>query len=153
MLAPAVLFWQVILAVHIAAVLITFGVLFAYPVISLLAAKLDPPAMSGYYRIRALLGQRLVSPGLLLVLAAGIYLASKLHQWHFFYVQWGVAVVVVIGAIGGAFLTPREKKLAELAARDVGGAEYRALARRVVLVDSFVLVLILATVYLMTIQS
>ena len=153
MLAPAVLFWQVVLAVHIAAVVITFGVMFTFPVIYLFAAKLDPRGMSWYYRMRVLIGQRLISPGLLLVLVAGIYLASHLHQWSRFYVQWGLAVVVVIGAIGGAFLTPREKKLAELADRDVGGAESQALARRVVLVDSLLLVLILITIYLMTING
>jgi hypothetical protein len=162
MLVTAVFFWQVVLAVHIAAVLITFGVMFAYPVIYLFGAQLDPRAMPWYYRTRALLGQRLISPGLVLVLAAGIYLASKLHEWSFFFTQWGLAMVVIIGAIGGAFLTPREKKLAELAERDVaaasGGtvswsAEYKTLSKRVVIVDSFVLVLILATVYLMTIQT
>ena len=158
----AVLFWQVVLAVHIAAVVITFGVMFAYPVISLFAVQLDPRAMPWYHRMRVLLGQRLISPGLVLVLAAGIYLASDLHQWKLFYVQWGIAIVVIVGGIVGAFLTPRERKLAELAEREVAAsgsgtvtwsAEYEALSKRVMMVDSFVLVLILVTVYVMTIQS
>jgi hypothetical protein len=162
MLASAVAFSDVILAVHISAVMLTFGVIFAYPVIYLLAARLGPASMPAYYRIRALLGQRLTAPGLLLVLAAGIYLASDLHQWKHFYTQWGIAVVIVIGGIGGAFLTPREKQLAALAERDVaaagGGtvtwsAEYTALSRRVVAVDVLVLVLVLATVYLMSVQA
>jgi hypothetical protein len=162
MFVTAVVFSDVILAVHIAAVVLTFGVIFAYPVIYLAAGQLDARAMPWYYRIRVLLGRRLISPGLLLVLAAGIYLAAHLHQWKHFYTQWGVAVVVVIGGIGGAFLTPREKKLAELAERDVaavgGGAvtwsaEYRALSRLVAIVDALLLVLILATVYVMTVHA
>jgi hypothetical protein len=153
MLVTAVAFWEVILAVHIAAVIITFGVIFAYPVIYLAASQLGPQAMPVYYRMRALLSRRLISPGLVLVLAAGIYLASCLHQWKLFYVQWGVAVVVVIGGVEGGFLRSREKKLAELAERDLSGAEYQALSRRVVVADALLLILILATVYLMTVQA
>lgn len=162
MLLPAVAFSDVILAVHIAGVLIAFGVMFAYPIIYLFAAKRDPRAMPWYYRTRVLLSQRLISPGLVIVLAAGIYLASDLHQWKSFFVQWGLAVVVVLGGIGGAFMTPRERKLAELAERDVAAAgagtvswspEYQALSRRVEQVDAFVLVLILITVYVMAVRA
>jgi uncharacterized membrane protein len=153
MLLTAVAFSDVVLAVHIAAVIITFGVIFAYPVIYLAAAQLGPQATAVYYRMRVLLGRRLISPGLVLVLVAGIYLASHEHQWKLFYVQWGLAMVVIIGGVVGAFLTPRAKKLAELAERDVSGAEYRSLSRQVVTVDALVLVLVLATVYLMTVHA
>ncbi|HWF73286.1 MAG TPA: hypothetical protein VG186_08075 [Solirubrobacteraceae bacterium] len=153
MLVTAVALSDVILAVHIAAVLITFGVIFSYPVIYLASGQLGPQTMAGYYRIRALLGRRLISPGLALVLAAGIYLASDLHQWKHFYTQWGIVVVVVIGAITGAFSSPRERRLAELAERESSGAEYQALAKRVAIVDLLLLVLVLATVYVMTVHA
>jgi hypothetical protein len=42
MIAPAVAFWQVILAVHIAAVVVAFGVVFAYPLFS--PASTSPPS-------------------------------------------------------------------------------------------------------------
>ena len=80
-------------------------------------------------------------PFLGLALLAGIYLASKLHAWSDFYVQWGLGVIIVLGALGGAFFAPRERKLAELAERDVAAAgdgevtfseEYQALRRQVV---------------------
>jgi hypothetical protein len=162
MLVTAVLFWQVVLAVHIAAVIITFGVIFAYPVIYLFAAKLDPRAMPWYYRMRVLLSRRLISPGLVLVLVAGIYLASKLHQWRFNYARWGLAVIVIIGGLEGAVLARNEKKLAALAEQDIAVAgpgsvtwsgEYQALSRRVVTVDALILVLVLITVYVMTIHG
>jgi hypothetical protein len=162
MLVTGVFFWQVILAVHIVAVVMTFGVVFVYPMVHLFAARLDPRAMPWYWRTRGLLGQRLISPGLVLVLVAGIYLASDLHQWGSFYVQWGFGVVVIIGGISGAFYARSERKLAGLAERDVGtagtgevrwSADYEALSKRVAMVDALLLVLILATIYLMTVQA
>jgi hypothetical protein len=105
----AVVFWQVILALHIAAVMIAFGVTFAYPLFVVAGARIDPRAMPWFHRVQVVIGRRLISPGLAVVLLAGIYLASKLHQWHAFYVQWGLAVVVVLGAIEGAIMIPRER--------------------------------------------
>ncbi len=162
MLVSAVAFWQVVLAIHIAAVVVAFGVTFAYPLIDVFATRMDPRSLPWYYRTRRLVGQRLITPGLAVVLIAGIYLASKLHQWHAFYVQWGLGVAIVIGAMGGVFFAPHEKKLAELAERDLAAArggevtwspEYNAVNRRVAIVGSVVNVLILVTIYLMSVQA
>jgi hypothetical protein len=162
MLVTAVAFWQVVLAIHIVAVVAALGVTFAYPLIGAVAANMDPRAMPWYHRTQRLIGQRLISPGLAVVLVAGIYLASKLHQWHAFYVQWGVGIVIVLGAASGAFFAPSERKLAELAERDIKAAgdgevtlspEYKALERRVAIVGVIANVLIAVTVYVMTVRS
>jgi hypothetical protein len=162
MLVQAVAFQQIVLAIHIAAVVVGFGITFAYPIIFAAGARLDPRAVPSFHRVQGILGQRLISPGLLVVLIAGIYLASKEHQWHAFYVQWGLAAAVVIGAVGGMFFDPNEKKLAELAERDVAAAgdgtvtwssEYQALFSRVRIVGAGVSLLVLVTVYLMTVHS
>jgi hypothetical protein len=161
-LVVGVAFYQVILAVHIMAVVVTFGVIFAYPLIQLVGYRLDPRALPWYHQVQRLIGQRLISPGLLVVLLAGIYLASKLHQWSYFYVQWGLAIVVIIGALGGLFFSPNEKRMAELAERDLatagGGAvvwseEYLAVRRRHVAVATGVAILVLVTIYLMTVRT
>ena len=158
----AVVFWQVILALHIAAVMIAFGVTFAYPLFVVAGARIDPRAMPWFHRVQVVIGRRLISPGLAVVLLAGIYLASKLHQWHAFYVQWGLAVVVVLGAIEGAIMIPRERKLAELAERDIAASgsgevawspEYASLLTRVRIAGTVVSLLVLITVYLMTVQA
>jgi hypothetical protein len=162
MLISAVVFWQVVLALHIVVVLMAFGVTFAYPLFVVAGARMDPRAMPWFHRVQVLIGQRLVNPGLLVVLLAGIYLASKLHQWHAFYVQWGLAVVIVIGAVQGAFVIPRERRLAALAERDVtasgSGAvtwsgEYEALMKRVRVAGTLISLLVVITVYLMTVQA
>jgi hypothetical protein len=118
--APAVSFYQVVLAVHIAAVVVAFGVTFAYPIIFAVVAKADPRALPALHRAELAVGQRLITPGLGIVVVAGIYLASKLHVWSAFYVQWGLGAAIVLGALGGMFFTPTAKRLIELAERDEG---------------------------------
>ena len=162
MLAPAVMFWQVILALHIVAVVVAFGVTFAYPVIFTVGARMDPRAMPWFHRMQVQIGRRLVNPGLLVVVLAGIYLASKLHQWSSFYVQWGIGVALVLGGLEGAFMMPRSRRLAELAEADVeragGGevtwsAEYEKLGRQAGIVGALMGLLVIITIYLMTVQA
>jgi hypothetical protein len=161
-LVTAVAFWQVVLALHIVAVVVAFGVSFAYPLIATIGARMDPRAMPWFHRMQQTIGRRLINPGLGVVLLAGIYLASKLHQWHAFYVQWGLGVSIVLGALEGAFMARQEGKLAELAERDIAASgdeavkwstEYEALFKRVGAVGSVMSLLVVITIYLMTVQT
>jgi hypothetical protein len=166
MLIPAVTFYTFVLAVHIAAVVIAFGVTFAYPVMYAVGIRAEPRSMPGLHRIQDSVGKFVISPFLGLALLAGIYLASKLHTWSDFYVQWGLGVIIVIGALGGAFFAPRERRLAQLAERDIAaadqaspggqvvlGTEYRALRQQLFFVNVGVSVLILLTIFFMTAQT
>jgi hypothetical protein len=159
---PAVTFYTFALAVHIAAVVIAFGVTFAYPVMYAVGIRSEARSMPGVHRIQDAVGKRVISPFLGLALLAGIYLASKLEVWSHFYVQWGFAVIVLLGALGGAYFAPRERRLAELAERDVAAAgtgevtfsdEYKALRQQVFTVNLGANVLILLTIYFMTAQT
>jgi hypothetical protein len=167
MLTPAVTFYTFVLAVHIAAIVIAFGVTFAYPVMYAVGIRSESRSMPGFHRIQDSVGKFVISPFLGLALLAGIYLASKLHVWSDFYVQWGLVVIVVIGALGGVFFAPRERRLAELAERDMAvadqaapgepnvvfSAEYKALRQQVLSVGLLTNVLILLTIYFMTAQT
>lgn len=155
----ALLLYEVVLALHIAAVVVAFGVTFAYPVIFTVISRQDPRAMAALHRAELAVGQRLIQPGLVVVLAAGIYLASKLEVWSSFYIQWGMGAVIVLGGLGGLFFTPTARKLIELVERDVAAAgdgevalsaEYRALYKRLVVVGSLSSLLVLVTIYFMT---
>jgi hypothetical protein len=161
-MVPAVFFWEVVLAVHIAAIVIAFGVTFAYPVMYAVGLKKEPRFMPGFHRIQDYVGKFVISPFLLLALLCGIYLASKLELWSDFFVQWGIAVTLVIGGLGGAFFSPRERKLAELADRDLAASgegevlfseEYLALRRLVARVGYLAALLVLATIYFMTVKT
>jgi hypothetical protein len=160
--APAVTFYTFALAIHISAIVIAFGVTFAYPVMYAVGIRSEARSMPGVHRIQDAVGKFVISPFLGLALLAGIYLASKLHTWSDFYVQWGLGVILILGALGGAFFAPRERKLAELADRDVAAAgsgevsfsqEYRDLRKLVFRVNAAANVLVLLTIYFMTAQT
>jgi hypothetical protein len=160
-------FYEVVLAVHIMAVVIAFGVTFAYPIMFAVAAKHGPRSLPLVHRIEYSIERMLVNPGLALVLIAGIYLASKGHYWSDFFVQWGLAAVVVIGALVGAVMIPTAKRAEIAAARDLAAieagapgsessvemsAEYRALVRRLSTVGTLLSLLVLATIAIMALH-
>jgi hypothetical protein len=155
----AVAFWEVVLALHIIAVVFAFGATFAYPVLLGAVAKADPRALPALYRALHAISQRVIMPGLAAVMVFGIYLASHLHLWSSFFVQWGLGVAIVIGAVEGAYLGPRERRLVEVAERDVAAAgdgdevtfstEHDSLVRRIGGVGALIDLLVLITIYFM----
>ena len=157
-MSVAVAFWEVVLALHILAVVFAFGATFAYPVLLGAMTKADPRALPALYRAMHAISQRVIMPGVAAILVFGIYLASHLHYWSAFFVQWGLGVVIVIGAVEGAYLGPREKRLIEVADRDVAAAgegpvtfsaEHDSLVRQVGAVGALMDLLVVVTIYFM----
>jgi uncharacterized membrane protein len=167
---PAASLYEVVLAIHIIGVVVAFGATFAYPIMFTVAARQDPRGLPLLHRIEYTTERYLLNPGLLVVLAAGIYLASKGHFWSDFFVQWGLAAVVVIGASIGAVMIPTSKRAEQIAIRDLAASpehagapavgagevefsdEYRALVRRLSLVGTLISVLVLVTIVLMALH-
>jgi hypothetical protein len=155
---PAVAFFEVILALHIVAVMIAFGATFAYPVLLGTVTKANTRALPALYRALHAISQRVIMPGVAAILVFGIYLASHLHLWHTFFVQWGLGVVIVIGAVEGAYLGPLEKRLIEAADKDLAaagdgpvtfGSEHDSLVRRIGGVGVLMDLLVVITIYFM----
>ena len=158
---PAASLFEVVLAIHIMAVVVAFGVTFAYPIMFTVAVRQDPRGLPLVHRIEYTIERTLINPGLLLVLLAGIYLASKGHYWSDFFVQWGLGAVVVIGALVGGVMIPTAKRAELAAARDVAaggdgeivlGEEYRALVRRLTIVGTLLSAIVLVTILLMALH-
>jgi hypothetical protein len=154
----AVAFWEVVLALHILAVVFAFGATFAYPVLLGAVAKADTRALPALYRALHAISQRVIMPGLTAIVVFGVYLASHLHYWSEFFVQWGLGVAIVIGAVEGMHLGPREKRLIEIADRDVAGAddgqvtfsaEHDSLVRQIGGVGALMDLLVVITIYFM----
>jgi len=156
-LVPAAHFSDAILAIHILAVVITFGVTFTYPVFALVGNR-ERRSMPTLHRIQHRISRFVINPGLAVILLAGIYLASDEHQWGHFFVQWGIGAVIVLGALEGAVVVRGEARLAELAERDVAaagagevvwGEDYRALLRRIGGVGALLDLIVVVTVFFM----
>ncbi|MCW3057621.1 MAG: hypothetical protein JWO21_1590 [Solirubrobacterales bacterium] len=158
---PAASLYDVVLAIHIMAVVVAFGVTFAYPIMFLVAARHEARGVPLLHRIEYTTERWLVNPGLLVILLAGVYLASEGHHWSEFFVQWGLGTVVVIGAVLGTVMIPSAKRAEALAERDVlaageglvePSAEYEAVVRRLTIVGSLLSLLVLVTILFMTIK-
>jgi hypothetical protein len=163
MVTAAVTFYDVVLFVHILAVVLAFGPTFAYPVFLAVAERTDPRAIPAVGRGIAA-WDRIAIMMLVVILAAGLYLVADSSAWSFgdFYVSFGFAAVIVLGGLAGAYFTPNTRKLIELAERDIAASshsadgrvelspEFQALNRRVGQVWTFVGVLVIITIYVMT---
>jgi uncharacterized membrane protein len=113
-------FYGVVLSVHIMAVVVAFGFSFAYPVFKPWARRTHPGSMPVIHDMSERLGKLVMSPAMVVVLICGIYLASDADVWSEVWVSVPLLILIVIGGLGGAYFAPRERKLAELARRDLG---------------------------------
>jgi hypothetical protein len=150
--------YELVLALHIMAVVVAFGVTFALPLMYAVTARTDLRNLPLMHRVEYTIEQRLINPVLVLVLAAGIFLASDGHNWGQFFVGWGIVVVVVIGALVGAVLIPTAKRAETTAERDIAAssgesiemsAEYGRLTRRAQIVGTLLSLLVLVTIAFM----
>ena len=114
----AILFYDVVLSIHVMAVVAAFGVWFAYP---LLVARGDAAAHRAQVRVARLV----VTPAGTLALLAG-----DRSYWSEVWVSIPLLILIVLMGITGAYFIPRQQRLAELAEAG-GGAEYTALAVQV----------------------
>lgn len=160
MIATAVTFYDVVLWVHITAVVLAFGPTFAYPVFLAVAERTDPRSLPVVAR-GVLAWDRIGQMLLIVILGAGIYLIadSPFYELSDFYISWGFLAVIAVGALSGGFFTPKTRVLIEIAERDIAAsgpgevklsAEFQALSGRIARVGTATGILILLTIYVMT---
>jgi uncharacterized membrane protein len=154
-MAIAVGLYDVVLTIHILAVVVAFGVVFAYPLLDAQIRRAGPGDVAALHRLHLALAQRLITPAMVVVLLAGLYLA--LDRWSLGdgWISATFAILIVLFGLVGAVLTPTDRRLAELAERDAaaGGApseDYLAASRRAALFGSLALGLVVVAVFLMT---
>lgn len=160
MFATALRFYDVVVFVHVATVVTAFGVTFVYPLIVPLTQRTAPDKLPWLHHIQGEVGKKIITPSAALVLVAGLYLALsgdgpfELKDW---WVGFGLVAVLVLLGLGGAFFAPRERRLAELAERDLAtgklSEEYEALAVQVARVGALSSLLILVTVLFMVLGA
>jgi hypothetical protein len=140
----AVQFYDVVVAIHVMAIVAAFGLWFAYPL-------LVPRGDAAAHRAQARVARVVVTPAGTLALLAGIYLASDRSYWDKSWVGIPLLILIVLMGITGGYFIPRQLRLGELA--DAGaGADYDALARQVARVAMVAAALVLVAVFLMVVK-
>ena len=161
MLTPIAAAYDWVLALHIIAVVIAFGWTFTLPLVYVVAGKVDPRSLPVLHRIEYMTSRMIANPALVVIIAAGIFLASDGHHWKEFFVQWGLGVAIVIGGLLGAVLIPTAKRAEEAARLDLEGygggafepgADYAAAIRRLNIVGSAASLLVLVTIAIMAVK-
>jgi uncharacterized membrane protein len=151
--------YETVKAFHIMAVILAYGLPLAYPLLFPYVRRRYPRAMPGLHDVQHLLNQRLTGPFTVLILGFGIYLASKGHYWNKVWVDVPLAILVIIGGVGGAIIVPSSKRMSELARADLdaaGGAgavrwsaEYDRVYSRYMAAEIFLGVLVLVAIFFM----
>ncbi len=151
--------FHVALAIHVATVIATFGVIFARPLVFAAANRQDRRSLPLLHRIEYTIERVLVAPGAVVVVLTGAYMANwGVGRWGDFYVWWGFSVVVFIAAALAMVMIPTARRAEAVARRDLGeGAiglsdEYLALTRRLALVSGVLCVLVLVTMLFMGLE-
>jgi uncharacterized membrane protein len=151
----AIALYDVVLTIHIFAVVLAFGVVFAYPLIDAQMKKAGPSALPALHRMHVAVATRLVTPAMVVVLLAGLYLVID-GPWGFDE-PWISATFVVLFLLFGltGALTPIDRRMAEIAERDAGSGgtpseDYRAEERKAAIMGSAALLLVVVAIFLMT---
>jgi uncharacterized membrane protein len=146
------------LFIHVLAVVVAVGPTFGYGIFVGTAESSSPRSVPAVLRGIQRADRYLVSPGLLVILLAGIYLMAKGH-WdasESFIGVGFVGIVILLGMVHG-FFRPNNRKALELAERDLAagdtlGAEYAAVAKRLETAGKLAGAIVVIVVFFMVVK-
>jgi hypothetical protein len=141
-------FYEVVLWIHITGVVAAFGALFAYPVFLTVNAKAPIAVRANFHRLQIAFSKRITGPTIVVVLAAGVYMASDAHLWSQTWVKLGFILLLVIAGLGATVLRKGEESLI-VHAEASDEAAYAATLHTVLGWTALTLVLIVVTIFLM----
>jgi hypothetical protein len=108
-------FYDVVLWIHITAVVAAFGTLFAYPVFLAVNAKTPLAQRANFHRLQIAFSKRITGPAIGVVLLAGVYLATDAHLWSRTWVVVPFILLLVIAGLGVTVLRRNEERLIQTA--------------------------------------
>lgn len=144
--------------VHVLAVVVAFGPTLAYPIFAAVAQNSAPRSVPAVLRgiIRA--DRFLVTPGMIVLLGAGIYLLSE-GNWpsNASWVEVGFAAIVVLFAMVHAFFGPRSRRALEIAERDLAAGdqlspEFEALSKQIARVGQLATLIVVVAIFFMVVK-
>jgi len=144
----AVRLYDVVLWIHITAVIVAFGALFAYPIFLAVNAGAPLAERATFHRMQIAFSKRLTGPVIGLIFLAGVYLATDAEVWDKVWVTGSLVLLFVIAGLGATVLRRGEERL--LATAEAGDdAGYAATLAGVRTWTYVTLALVVLTVFLM----
>jgi uncharacterized membrane protein len=138
--------YTVVVALHIIAVIAAYGLPLSAPLLVPYVRRHHPDALPGLHAAQVRLNDVITGPFTVLVLAAGIYLASDGHRWGDPFVSIGIGAIAIIAVVGGGVVVPALRRLAAL---EPGSGEYDRHYRRYLASEAFLGAIVLLTVFAM----
>ncbi len=114
----AVQFYDVVLWLHITAVITAFGALFAYPIFLSVNAQAPLAQRAVFHRGQIAFSKRVTGPVIGVILLAGIYMATDRELWDEAWVTISFVLLLVIAGLGATVLRRSEERM--LAAAEAG---------------------------------
>jgi len=141
--------YDVVLWLHITAVVAAFGALFAYPVFLGVNATAPIAERTAFHRSQIAFSQRVTGKAIVVILLAGVYLATDAGLWSEPWVTGPLVLLLVIAGLGATVLRRAEESLVATSedGDEAGYATALGAARTWTLVT---LALIVITIFLMT---
>lgn len=149
--------YDVVLFIHILAVVVGLGVTFGYGVFMTLVQESSPRSLPAIYRAAMMSDRMLVTPALIVILVAGVWLMSDRWDGSESWIAVGlVAVVALLGMTHGYF-RPRMIKAVELVERDLAAGdtlspEFEAVSRQLAIGGQIAGLIIVVTIFFMTVK-
>ncbi|MBA2348152.1 MAG: DUF2269 family protein [Solirubrobacterales bacterium] len=147
----AITLYDTVLWLHIVAVIVAFGALFAYPVFFAVNASAPITERTGLHRAQIAFSKKVTGPVLGVVLLAGAYLASDRDYWSEVWVSVPLLILFVVAGLGATVLRRNEQALLDTATAgdDLAYAEALGKAKTWTLV---ILALVVVAVFFMTVK-
>jgi uncharacterized membrane protein len=143
---------------HVATVVVAFGAPFAYPFFVGLAERSAPQSVPGVLRAIVTSDRFLVTPGLLIVLVAGIWAMGELdvdasESW----ITVGFLAILALGGLIHGLYDPAARRAIAIAERDLAegpelSPEYRALSARMNVIGGLEGAVVIVAVFFMVVK-
>lgn len=158
MISAAITGYTIGVFIHVLAVVVAFGVTFAYPVFLAAAERTSPQSLPTIYAAMMRADRLLVTPGMVVVLLAGLYLIAD-SAWSFSepFISIGFLAIIILFGLAHGYFLPRNRRALALAERDLGNGgelsdEYREVSRQIAIGGTVASVVVAIAIFVMVVK-
>ncbi len=114
-----VMFYDVVVWLHVSAVVLAFGPTFAFGIYFAVGARKHPRGIPAILESQIAISRSLVTLGGVLVLITGLYLTGERFDFSDFFVAWGILAIVALLGLTHGFFLPNDKQALRVVNRDI----------------------------------